>query len=107
MKMVIIGDGCVGKTCLLAAIKDPGDDVTSGEYNATIADNTVESWEHYGDIHDVDVWDTAGQEAFSMLRKMAYPGANVVVVAFSMTDKDSLDNILQGETAWRKELADV
>merc|ERR1719272_2180719 len=107
MKMVIVGDGSIGKTCLLAAIKDPEADVTSGEYNATVADNTVETWGPEGDKHDVDVWDTAGQEAMSFLRKMAYPSSNVVVVAFCMTDKNSLQNILVGKDAWCREITDV
>merc|ERR1712195_415326 len=107
MKMVIVGDGSIGKTCLLAAIKDPEADVTSGEYNATVADNTVETWGPEGDKHDVDVWDTAGQEAFSMLRKMAYPSSNVVVVGFTMTDKNSLQNILGHDISWCKEITDV
>ena len=75
--------------------------------NATVADNTVETWGPEGDKHDVDVWDTAGQEAFSMLRKMAYPSSNVVVVGFTMTDKNSLQNILVGKDAWCKEITDV
>ena len=75
--------------------------------NATVAENTVEAWMHNGQEHDVDVWDTAGQEAFSMLRKMAYPSSNVVVVGFCMTDKHSLHNILNGDDAWCKEITNT
>jgi small GTP-binding protein len=107
MKMVIVGDGSIGKTCLLAAIKNPDADVTSGEYNATVAENSVETWMYEGQEKDVDVWDTAGQEAFSMLRKMAYPSSNVVVVGFCMTDKDSLNNVLNGDASWCKEITNV
>merc|ERR1711865_885353 len=56
---------------------------------------------------EVDVWDTAGQEAFAKLRKMAYPQSNDVVVAFDMTSKNSLDNILDGDTAWIQEIRNV
>jgi small GTP-binding protein len=104
MKMVIVGDGSIGKTCLLAAIKDPDKDVTSGAYNATVAENVVEEWELDGEKVDVDVWDTAGQEAFSMLRKMAYPSSHVVVLGFSMTAKDSLKNITEGKDSWVNEI---
>jgi len=103
VKMVIVGDGSIGKTCLLAAIKDP-DLVMSDEYAASMVDNTVEQWPLDGKIQDIDVWDTAGQEQFEMLRKMAYPASNVVVLGFCMTDKDSLQNILHGDGAWTKEI---
>ena len=62
---------------------------------------------HEGQEQDVDVWDTAGQEAFSMLRKMAYPYSNVVVVGFCMTDKDSLNNVLYGDDSWCKEITNT
>lgn len=109
--MVIVGDGSIGKTCLLHAIKASADnddeDVTSGAYSATIAENSLEKWEYQGNMYNVDVWDTAGQEAFAKLRKMAYPQSNVVVVAFDMTSKNSLDNILNGQDAWIQEIRNV
>merc|ERR1712166_96485 len=103
VKMVIVGDGSIGKTCLLAAIKDP-DLVMSDEYAASMVDNEVVKWQLDGKTEDIDVWDTAGQEQFAMLRKMAYPASNVVVLGFSMTNKDPLQNILNGEGAWTKEI---
>ena len=42
-----------------------------------------------------------------MLRKMAYPSSNVVVVAFSMVDKHSLNIILNGDYAWCKEITNT
>merc|ERR1711966_453307 len=81
---------------------------TSGEYSATVADNTVQTWMYEGQEQEVDVWDTAGQESFSMLRKMAYPSSNVVVVGFCMTSKDSLNNVLGcGDGSWCKEITNV
>ena len=44
-------------------------------------------------MQEIDVWDTAGQEAFNILRAMAYPSSNVIVLAFCMGSKDSLSNI--------------
>ena len=58
-------------------------------------------------MQDIDVWDTAGQEAFSQLRKLAYPACNVAVLGFCMTEKNSLHNILNSDTAWTKEITDV
>ena len=85
---------------------------TRGSLTVSVSDNalaedTIETWMHEGQEHDLDVWDTAGQEAFSMLRKMAYPSSNIVVVAFSMVDKWSLYNIVNGDDAWCKEITNT
>ena len=40
------------------------------------------------------LWDTAGQEDYERLRILAYEGVDVVIMAFSMVNKNSFDNIL-------------
>ena len=39
------------------------------------------------------VWDTAGQEALSSLRKIAYNDTDLFLLAYDMTNKDSLYNL--------------
>ena len=41
----------------------------------------------------MQLWDTAGQEALSQLRSVAYPDTDVFLLAYDMTRKDSLENI--------------
>ena len=39
------------------------------------------------------LWDTTGQEDYERLRILAYEGVDVVIMAFSLVNKNSFDNI--------------
>lgn len=39
------------------------------------------------------LWDTAGQEDYEQLRTLAYTGAHVILVGFSVDSSDSLENV--------------
>ena len=54
----------------------------------------------------MNLWDTAGQEALSTLRKLAYPGANIFLFSFDMTNADSLENIKETWSAEVEENCD-
>ena len=43
------------------------------------------------------LWDTAGQEDYERLRPLAYSQAHVILIAFSVSSPDSLQNII---TKW-------
>ena len=38
------------------------------------------------------LYDTAGQEEFARLRKVAYEGADVFIIIFDLTNPDSFEN---------------
>ena len=59
-------------------------------------------WERDGKPCEVQLWDTAGQEALSQLRSVAYPDTDVFLLAYDMTRKDSLENI----STWLDEVQD-
>jgi len=103
IKAVIVGDGAIGKTCLVAAIKDPTQELDE-TYQPTIAENETFQWTHGDESVEVDFWDTAGQEAFQALRRMAYSGANVILVGFDMTEPASLENIVGTDEGWMHEV---
>lgn len=103
MKTVVVGDGAIGKTCLMNAIKRPDEEMETA-YESTVADNEVMEWKYDEADWEVDVWDTAGQEAFNKLRTGAYPDSNVIMVGFDMTNPTSLANITEKDKGWIKEI---
>ncbi|KAG8750110.1 hypothetical protein FRC14_000807, partial [Serendipita sp. 396] len=46
-----------------------------------------------GTLIEIDIVDTAGQEDYERIRPLAYPGADIVLICFSVDNPDSLDNI--------------
>ncbi|KAM4571637.1 transforming protein RhoA-like isoform 1-T1 [Fundulus diaphanus] len=89
-KLVIVGDGSCGKTCLLIVFtKDQFPEV----YVPTVFENYVADIEVDGKKVQLALWDTAGQEDYDRLRPLSYPDTDVVLMCFSVDNLDSLENI--------------
>ncbi|KAK6190817.1 hypothetical protein SNE40_002598 [Patella caerulea] len=90
-KAVIVGDVSVGKTCFVNRFCH---DVFDRDYKATIGvDFEVEKFSILSTNFTFQIWDTAGQERFKCIAASYYRGANVVIVAFDLTEEDSLNNV--------------
>jgi Ras family protein A len=91
-KLVIVGDGACGKTCLLIVFsKGTFPEV----YVPTVFENYVAEVEVDGRKVELTLWDTAGQEDYDRLRPLSYPDSNVILICFSVDSPDSLDNVLE------------
>jgi Ras-related C3 botulinum toxin substrate 1 len=91
IKIVVVGDGTVGKTCMLIA-HTTGEFPT--EYIPTIFDNYVGRIECDGMSIDVTYWDTAGQEDYERLRPLSYPNTDVFLLCYSVDNPTSYNNVL-------------
>ncbi len=90
-KLVLIGDGGVGKTTFTKR-HDTGHFQkpyipTKGAQVTTIVFNT-----NLGKIA-FDIWDTAGQEKFGELRECYYIEANCAIIMFDLTSRDTYRNV--------------
>eukprot|EP01098_Paradermamoeba_levis_P002976 TRINITY_DN13_c0_g1_i1.p1 TRINITY_DN13_c0_g1~~TRINITY_DN13_c0_g1_i1.p1 ORF type:complete len:268 (-),score=89.32 TRINITY_DN13_c0_g1_i1:127-930(-) len=90
IKLVVVGDGAVGKTSLLISFAT-GKFPT--EYVPTVFENYTTPIEHSGETILLHLWDTAGQEDYDRLRPLSYPGADVVLLCFSTISKASYSSI--------------
>ena len=89
-KLVIVGDGACGKTCLLIVFsKGTFPEV----YVPTVFENYVADVEVDGKRVELALWDTAGQEDYDRLRPLSYPDSHVILICFSIASPDSLENV--------------
>jgi len=90
-KIVVIGDGAVGKTSLIKQYTE-GNFVT--DYIKTIGAQFSKYLESFDeDMVKLFFWDIAGQSEFSFMRPTFYKGAKAGIMVFSLTDDQSFENL--------------
>lgn len=94
-KIVVIGDGACGKTCLLQTFREGRFPIDS-HYIPTVFSECIVDMDYGTPPREIslELWDTAGQEDFDRLRLMSYPDADIVFICFSVDSPDSLLNVL-------------
>jgi len=101
VKIVLIGESGVGKTSIISSyIKNEfSTEVQSSltasfatkETNLTLNENIIQ----------FDIWDTAGQELFRAVNKIFYTDANIVILVYDVTNKNSF---LELKNYWYNEI---
>jgi small GTP-binding protein len=84
VKLVMVGDSGVGKTCLLLRFAD---DAFTPSFITTVGiDFKIRTVVIEGRRLKLQVWDTAGQERFRTITSAYYRNAMGVIIAYSVTD---------------------
>ena len=91
-KLVIVGDGACGKTCLLTMYTS---NTFPLDYIPTVFENYVTTLKVASKRIELSLWDTAGQEDYDRLRPLSYPDTDVILICFSLVDKVSFANITE------------
>lgn len=98
MKVVVVGDGAVGKTSMLLCYTT---NTFPTDYMATVFDNYAVNVPYGDKVVSLGLWDTAGQEEYAQYRPLSYDKADGFILAFDLTSRPSMENVSK---RWIKEL---
>lgn len=90
IKIVIVGDGSVGKTCLVSAYKDGS---FEADHNRTILDAFDAKVKIDNHEYQLSIIDTAGQHDFDRLRLISYPGTDIIIFCYDIANRESFEHI--------------
>jgi small GTP-binding protein len=100
MKVVLVGDSQVGKTCIIThLVSGTYRDSMPATIGAAFQTHTLSTTKG---IVTLQIWDTAGQEKYRALAPMYYRSAEIALLVFDVTNRDSFDALEQ----WIHELSE-
>ncbi|CAL1534792.1 unnamed protein product [Lymnaea stagnalis] len=90
LKLVVVGDGGVGKTCMLMTYTEKAFPV---KYVPTIVGGYSPLVMVDGEPVYLGLWDTPGRKGHDHLRTLFYPQTDICLICFSVERRSSFDNV--------------
>lgn len=97
LKVVLLGDGGVGKSSLIQRFVSNKFDPSL--FHTIGVEFLNKDLEVDGERYTLQIWDTAGQERFKSLRTPFYRGSDCCLLTYAIDDPQSFQNIAM----WKKE----
>eukprot|EP00056_Hartaetosiga_gracilis_P016426 m.4991 g.4991 ORF g.4991 m.4991 type:complete len:191 (+) comp4090_c0_seq1:181-753(+) len=91
LKIVLVGDGTVGKSCMALTFAN---NAFPHDCPPTVFDNFAKNMVVDGAKFSLNMWDTSGQSDYDRLRPLSYPNTDIFVVCFAVNNKASLKNVV-------------
>ena len=92
IRIIIIGDGAVAKTCLLLRYAQ---DTFDSEYTPTVLTKNQVSQHYNGRVYQIHLIDTAGQEEFKRIAEQHYGQVDVFLVCYNVVHRASFREVAQ------------
>lgn len=97
LKVVILGDGGVGKSCLMNRfVSNHFDEHSFHTIGVEFLNKDIDIDK---ESYTLQIWDTAGQERFKTLRTPFYRGSDICMLTYAIDDKSSFRNM----NMWKNE----
>lgn len=91
LKVIILGDGGVGKSSLMTRfVKNSFQEHCAHTVGVEFMKKNILV---ENQIYTLQIWDTAGQERFRTLRTPFYRGADICILVFALNDRKSFENL--------------
>jgi small GTP-binding protein len=91
LKIIIVGDSGVGKSCfLLRYVRDTFDEDSQPTLGVEFLTKIIQTSAHRIQLQ---LWDTAGQELFRSVTSGYYRGSAGAIVVFDLTSRDSFESV--------------
>ncbi|XP_077324013.1 rho-related GTP-binding protein RhoG-like [Lithobates pipiens] len=90
IKCVVVGDGAVGKTCLLMHYQT---NTFPEEFYPRVLDDYTGPITVDGKTVSLNLWDTEGQEEYDRIRPFSYPQTNAFLICFSIASPPSYQSV--------------
>ena len=91
IQLLLLGDGAVGKTCLL---KRYNDDTFTTHHLVTIGIDFISKEIALDDKRiTLKVWDTAGQERFRTITRNFYKQAEGIILVYDITKRETFESV--------------
>jgi len=102
-KVIVVGNSGVGKTSIiLRYVKDQFQQNVAATIGGNYASKILEM-EDFNVNLELNIWDTAGQEKYRGVGKMFYNDANIAILVYDITTRESFDEI---KNYWYNEIKD-
>ena len=101
VKVVLLGEIGVGKTCLIKQFTENKFD--KSELSSLSAQFVSKTFDYLDTKKSIkfDIWDTVGQERFRSIAKIFYKDAKVIIFVYDITSKKTFDALIN---FWYEEL---
>ncbi|EAX95778.1 small GTP-binding protein, putative [Trichomonas vaginalis G3] len=101
LKIILVGDTPVGKTCLISSFfRQPFDFQSSPTVAPSYSCAEIPRTD--GEIVCLQIWDTAGQERYHAVGKLFYRDSDVALVCYDPSSNQDLSNV----TTWVESVRD-